>query len=112
MLNIYVGNLPFSTSESDLQQLFGQFGAVARVSLIMDRDTGKSRGFGFVEMPDDTQGKAAIEALNGKDFGGRYLTVNEAKPREQAGRGGGGYAGRGGGGGSERGSRGYSRDDR
>jgi RNA recognition motif-containing protein len=85
MLNIYVGNLPFSTTETELNQLFSQFGGIAKVSLISDRETGRSRGFGFVEMPDDSQGKAAIEALNGKDFGGRYLTVNEARPRAERG---------------------------
>ena len=83
MLNIYIGNLPFSTTDADLNQLFSQFGPVAKVSLIADRETGRSRGFGFVEMPDDAQGKPAIEALNGKDFGGRYLTVNEARPRAE-----------------------------
>jgi RNA recognition motif-containing protein len=83
MVNIYIGNLPFSTTEAELNQLFSQFGTVAKVSLIADRETGRSRGFGFAEMPDDTQGKAAIEALNGKEFGGRYLTVNEARPRTE-----------------------------
>jgi cold-inducible RNA-binding protein len=83
MLNIYVGNLPFSTTESDLQELFGPYGQIGKVSVISDRETGRSRGFGFVEMPDDAQARAAIEALNGKEFGGRYLTINEARPREQ-----------------------------
>jgi RNA recognition motif-containing protein len=85
MLNIYIGNLPFTTTEADLNQLFSQFGNIAKVSLIADRETGRSRGFGFVEMPDDAQGKTAIEALNGKEFGGRYLTVNEARPRTERG---------------------------
>jgi RNA recognition motif-containing protein len=83
MLNIYVGNLPFKVTEADLNQLFAPFGTVAKASIITDRETGRSRGFGFVEMPDHAQGQAAVEALNGKDFGGRYLTVNVARPRDQ-----------------------------
>ena len=85
MLNIYVGNLPYDTSESDLSQLFSEHGEVAQSSIISDRDTGRSRGFGFVEMPNETEGQAAIEAINGMDFGGRRLTVNEARPRPQRG---------------------------
>ncbi len=100
-MNIYVGNLPFSTTEQDLQQMFGQHGQVSRASIVMDRETGRSRGFGFVEMPDDAEGQAAIAALNGKDMNGRGLTVNVAKPRE--GGGGGGGRGGGGGGGGRRG---------
>ena len=98
MLNIYVGNLPFNTSENDLQTLFGEFGTVQKVSLITDRETGRSRGFGFVEMPDDAQGRKAIEALHSKEYGGRTLTVNEAKPRAErsAGTGGGSRGGYGG----------------
>ncbi len=96
MLNIYVGNLPFSATEADVQDLFAEHGDVQRVSLINDRETGRPRGFGFVEMADDTAGRAAIEALNGKEFDGRRLTVNEARPREG---GGGGRGGGGGGGG-------------
>jgi RNA recognition motif-containing protein len=99
VVNIYVGNLPFSTTEQDLQQMFGQHGQVSRASIVMDRETGRSRGFGFVEMPNDAEGQAAIAALNGKDMNGRGLTVNVAKPRE----GGGGGGGRGGGGGGRRG---------
>lgn len=102
MLNIYVGNLPYNTTDADLQQLFGQFGAIQKTSIIMDRETGRSRGFGFVEMADEAQGQAAVEALNGKEFGGRYLTVNEARPRTENNRGGGG----GGGGGGYRGGSG------
>jgi RNA recognition motif-containing protein len=105
MKNIYVGNLPYSTTESELEQLFAQHGQVSRASVVIDRETGRSRGFGFVEMPDDAQGDAAIAAMNGLDMGGRKLVVNEAKPREArgdggyGGGGGGGYRGSGGGGG-------------
>ena len=90
MLNIYVGNLSFNATEEELQDLFGQHGEVAGANIITDRNTGRSRGFGFVEMTDDNEGRAAIEALNGQDFGGRALTVNEAKPRTQHSGGGGG----------------------
>lgn len=81
MLNIYVGNLPYSTGEEDLEQLFSQFGTIERAMVVSDRETGRSRGFGFVEMKHDDEGRVAIEALNGKDYAGRALTVNEAKPR-------------------------------
>jgi len=87
MLNIYVGNLPFDTSDADMEELFAPFGEVARTHIITDRETGRSRGFGFVEMTNDEEGKKAIEELNGKDFGGRVLTVNEARPREERGGG-------------------------
>jgi len=80
--NIYVGNLPFRASEDNVRDLFAQYGAVSTVKLISDRETGKPRGFGFVEMDDDAEADAAIEALNGKDYEGRSLKVNEAKPRE------------------------------
>jgi len=103
MINIYVGNLPFNTTETDLQQLFGQHGAVSRASVVMDRETGRSRGFGFVEMADNAAGQNAINALNGQDFGGRKLVVNEARPKEAGGGGGGGGFRRGGGGGGGRG---------
>ena len=83
MLNIYVGNLPFSTTQDQLQELFGQYGAIHKISIIIDRETGRSRGFGFVEMPNPDEGQTAIEALNGKEYGGRFLTVNEAKPRPE-----------------------------
>lgn len=99
MTNIYVGNLPYSSTESDLQQLFGQYGQVGRASIVMDRETGRSRGFGFVEMPNDNEAQNAINALNGKDNGGRPLVVNVARPRETSGGGGGGRGGHGGGGG-------------
>ena len=81
MTNIYVGNLPYTTSETELQQSFEAYGAVARTKVIMDRDTGKSRGFGFVEMTNDPEAEAAIEALNGAEFGGRRLVVNKARPK-------------------------------
>jgi len=97
--NIYVGNLSYSMTEGELQQLFAPYGQVGRASVVMDRETGRSRGFGFVEMPNDNEAQAAIAALNGKDNGGRALVVNVAKPREAGGRGGGGGGGWGGGGG-------------
>lgn len=96
MINIYVGNISFNTEESDLQQLFSEHGEVAEVQIITDRQTGRSRGFGFVKMTDDNAGRAAIDALNGQEFGGRVLTVNEARPR--ADRGSGSGSNRGGGG--------------
>jgi cold-inducible RNA-binding protein len=82
-MKLYVGNLSFETTENDLQDLFEQHGTVSQVSLMMDRMTGKSRGFAFVTMNDDTQGRAAMEALNGREVSGRALTVNEARPREE-----------------------------
>jgi RNA recognition motif-containing protein len=101
MTNIYVGNLPYSTTDADLQELFSQHGQVTRAQVVMDRETGRSRGFGFVEMADANEGSNAINALNGFDFQGRKLVVNEAKPREprSGGFGGGGRGGFGGGGG-------------
>jgi RNA recognition motif-containing protein len=95
--NLYVGNLPFTTTDADLEALFGQHGPVARTQIITDRDTGRSRGFAFVEMNDGAD--AAIQALNGAQFQGRTLTVNDAKPREERPRSGGGGGGYGGGGG-------------
>lgn len=83
MKRIYVGNLPYSCTEDEVRGLFEDFGGVDSVKLINDRETGRPRGFGFVEMPDDGQAEEAIEALNQKDFGGRSLTVNEARPRER-----------------------------
>ena len=82
-MNIYVGNLPFSTSENDLSELFGEHGTVISAKIIIDRMTGRSKGFGFVEMESDDEAKAAIEALDQKEFQGRTLKVNEAKPREE-----------------------------
>lgn len=109
-MKLYVGNLPFSTSNQDLNDLFGQVGTVKSSNVIEDRETGRSRGFGFVEMSSDEEGKAAIAQFDGKDFDGRNLKVNEAKPREdRGGFGGGGNRGRGnygGGGGGDYGSRG------
>lgn len=89
MFNIYVGNLSFDTSESEVRDLFASFGEVSTVNLIMDRDTGRPRGFCFVEMNDQAAGERAIGELNGTQFGGRSLTVNEAKPRAPRGGSGG-----------------------
>ncbi|MGB7859174.1 MAG: RNA-binding protein [Acidimicrobiia bacterium] len=80
--NIYVGNLPFNTTNDDLEQLFSQHGSVSRAQVITDRETGRSRGFGFVEMESDDEAQAAIEATNDSDFGGRNLKVNVARPRD------------------------------
>ena len=92
-MKLYVGNLSFQTSSDELQTLFAQAGTVESVSLIEDRETGRSRGFGFVEMSTKEEGAAAIQQFNGKDLGGRALNVNEAKPREDRGGGGGGRNG-------------------
>ena len=92
-MKLYVGNLAFETSSEELQTLFAQAGTVESVSLIEDRETGRSRGFGFVEMSTKEEGAAAIQQFNGKDLGGRALNVNEAKPREDRGGGGGGRNG-------------------
>ena len=89
-MKLYVGNLAFETSSNDLQTLFGQAGTVESVSLIEDRETGRSRGFGFVEMSSKEEGAAAIQQFNGTEFGGRSLNVNEAKPRENRSAGNGG----------------------
>jgi RNA recognition motif-containing protein len=123
-MKLYVGNLAFQTSSSDLQELFAQAGTVQSASVIEDRDTGRSRGFGFVEMSSKEEGDAAIAQFNGKEFNGRNLTVNEARPRDDRGgnrgggggrggyggggnRGGGGRGGHGGGGGNRGGGGGY-----
>ncbi|MCC6423380.1 MAG: RNA-binding protein [Phycisphaerales bacterium] len=108
---LYVGNLSYDVSSSDLEQLFAQHGSVQSAQIINDRETGRSKGFGFVEMANDNEAQAAIAALNGQQHGGRALTVNEARPREERGGGfggGGGGGGRGGfgGGGGGRGGRG------
>jgi RNA recognition motif-containing protein len=119
---LYVGNLPYSVRDSDLEQAFGQFGAVTSAKVMMERDTGRSKGFGFVEMGSDAEAQAAINGMNGQPLGGRSVVVNEARPmesrpprsggyggggggygggggRREGGGGGGGYGGRGGGGG-------------
>ena len=97
--NIYVGNLPWSTTTDDLYAMFQPYGAVTRAQVVTDRETGRSRGFGFVEMPNRDEALAAIQALNAADMNGRPLTVNEAKPREPRPAGGGADRGFGGGGG-------------
>lgn len=103
-MKLYVGNLSFSTSSQDLQELFAQAGTVESASVVEDRDTGRSRGFGFVEMASKEEGEAAIAQFHGKEVNGRNLTVNEARPRENRGGGRGGYSGnRGGGYGGNRG---------
>ncbi len=96
-MKLYVGNLSFQTSEDDLLDLFSQAGNVASASLVTDRDTGRSRGFAFVEMASKEEGEAAINQFNGQEVGGRALTVNEARPKESRGGGFGGGGGRGGG---------------
>ena len=107
-MKLYVGNLSFQTTSEDLQQLFAQAGTVESASVVEDRDTGRSRGFGFVEMASKEEGEKAIEQFNGTDMNGRNLTVNEARPREDRGNRGGGGGGRGGygGGGNRSGGRG------
>ena len=96
---LYVGNLSYSVTDSDLSTMFGAHGTVQSAQVIMDRDTGRSKGFGFVEMGSDQEAQAAIAALNGQDSGGRALTVNEARPKSESGGGHGGSRGRSGGGG-------------
>jgi RNA recognition motif-containing protein len=93
---LYVGNLSYQTDSSELEQLFAQHGQVVSAQIINDRDTGRSKGFGFVEMSTDAEAQTAIAALNGQQHGGRALTVNEARPREERSGGGGGGGGRGG----------------
>ena len=100
---LYVGNLAYSVTDSDLEQLLSPHGTVQSAQVIQDRDTGRSKGFGFVEMSTDEEAQAAIAALNGQQHGGRALTVNEARPREERGGGGGGGRGGFGGGGGGRG---------
>jgi cold-inducible RNA-binding protein len=108
MKNIYVGNLSFQTTEQEIRSLFEAHGSVDRVNIVTDRDTGQPRGFAFVEMTNNAEGDRAIEAVNGKDVGGRMLNVNEARPKSEGG-GGRGYAGGGGGGGGRRNSGGGGR---
>src|ERR671921_1557143 len=105
-MKLYVGNLSFQTSSEELQELFGQAGTVESASVVEDRETGRSRGFGFVEMSSKEEGEAAIAQFNGKEVNGRTLTVNEARPREDRGGRGGGGGGRGGFGGGGGGGRG------
>jgi RNA recognition motif-containing protein len=101
---LYCGNLSYNVASSDLEQMFGQYGSVKSAEVINDRDTGRSKGFGFVEMNNDQEAQAAIEGLNLKEHDGRALTVNEARPREnRSGGGGGGGGGRGGYSGARRG---------
>lgn len=105
MKNIFVGNLSFGTTEDSVRNLFAEFGAIERVSVVTDRDTGQSRGFAFVEMGNNSEANRAIEALNGRELDGRALKVNEARPKEDrgfGGGGGGGYRGNSGGGGGGR----------
>ena len=104
---IYVGNLPFSATSESLNEMFSKFGSVDSAKIVMDRDTGRSKGFGFVEMSSESEAQAAIEKLNGSDVGGRSLVVNEARPMEpRTGGFGGGGGGRGGDRGGDRGGRG------
>ena len=102
MINIYVGNLSFTATEGDIRAAFEPHGEVTRASIVMDRETGRSRGFAFVEMSDREAGLKAIEAVNGKTIAGRAVKVNEAQPRAERPRGGGGGGGRGGRGGDRR----------
>ena len=97
-MKLYVGNLSYSTGESDLRELFAAYGTVDSVAVITDRDSGRSKGFGFVEFGNDTEAQAAITGLNGKDVGGRALTVSQARPKAEGAGGGGGRGGFGGGG--------------
>lgn len=102
-MNIFVGNLSFNTNEDNLRAAFEAYGQVSSARIITDRETGRSRGFAFVEMPSSSEAQAAISGLDGRDMDGRNLKVNEAKPKEEGGRGGGGGGYRGGGGGGYRG---------
>jgi cold-inducible RNA-binding protein len=104
--NIFVGNLSFGATEEQVRSLFETYGAVDRVSIITDRDTGRSRGFAFVEMPNDAEAERAITALNGANLGGRPMNVNEARPKQEGGGGGRGFSGGRGGGGGYGGGRG------
>jgi cold-inducible RNA-binding protein len=102
-MKLYVGNLSFDTTQQSLETLFGEIGTVTSTNIIEDRETGRPRGFGFVEMSSKEEGENAIAALNGKEVDGREIKVNEAKPQERNGGGGGGRGGYGGGGGGSRG---------
>jgi RNA recognition motif-containing protein len=107
---LYVGNLKYTVTSEQLEELFEPFGSVSTAQVLSDRETGRSRGFGFVEMPNDDDAEAAIEALDGREHDGRRLTVNEAKPRTSGGGGGGYRSGGGGGGGGYRSGGGYGND--
>ncbi|MCA9190951.1 MAG: RNA-binding protein [Planctomycetales bacterium] len=113
MTNIYVGNLSFRATEDDVRSAFSEHGQVSSVNIIMDRETGRSRGFAFVEMPNADEANNAIEAINGREIAGRGVTVNEARPRTERPRGGGGGGGGGGRYSDDRGgrNRSFSRDD-
>lgn len=112
-MKLYVGNLSFDTTNQDLNELFATVGTVESANIVEDRETGRSRGFGFVEMSSKSDGEAAIAELDGKEVGGRNLKVNEAKPQERRGGGGGGYGGGGGGrSGGGRSSGGYGGNSR
>ena len=104
---LYVGNLPYSVRDEDLQQSFGQFGSVTSAKVMMERDTGRSKGFGFVEMGSDAEAQAAINGMNGQPLGGRSVVVNEARPMEARPPRSGGFGGGGGGGGRSGGGGGY-----
>ena len=111
-MNIYVGNLPYTTTEEELRELAAPYGELTSCTVIIDRETGRSRGFGFIEMASDEEAEALIEGMNGNNMGGRMLTVNKARPRAPrsggaGGAGGGGYGGGGGGGGYGGGGGGY-----
>ena len=93
-MKLYVGNLPYNTTEDDLRNLFSQYGSIDSVAVITDRETGRSKGFGFVEFGNDSEARTAIQALSGQEYGGRALTVNEARPKTGGGGGGGGRPGR------------------
>ena len=107
---LYVGNLPYSVRDGDLEQAFGQFGSVTSAKVMMERDTGRSKGFGFVEMGNDAEAQAAIAGMNGQSLGGRSITVNEARPMEARPPRTGGFGG--GGGGDRSGGGGYGGGDR
>ncbi len=111
-MKLYVGNLAFQTSSDDLQELFAQAGTVESASVIEDRETGRSRGFGFVEMSSNEEGQKAIQQFNGQEVGGRALNVNEAKPREDRGGNRGGFGGGGRNGGGNGGRGGYGGNSR
>ncbi len=110
MKSLFVGNMSFRTTEADLTALFQPFGQIGRIHIVTDRETGRARGFAFVEMPNDAEAAKAIAALDGKEFGGRTLKVNEARPKAERPRGGGGNRG-GGGHGGKRDRGGFSNED-